>query len=74
MESSRFDELIRLFARPASRRRTLAGVVAAALAPLATAAQPEPANCLSIGKRCRLAAQDRRRGHGKHGKGGKGKH
>ena len=43
MDSFRFDALTRVFARSASRRRTLAGAVAAALLPLTSVAQLEPA-------------------------------
>jgi hypothetical protein len=75
MEPRRFDALTRAFARPASRRRTLAGIIAVAAAPLTAAANVEPANCLAIGKRCKLASdQDAGHGHGKGGKGGMGKH
>ncbi|HET7094469.1 MAG TPA: hypothetical protein VFI22_13345, partial [Thermomicrobiales bacterium] len=46
MDSSRFDALTRMFARSASRRRAFGAAVAAALAPLTTAAGPNPAACL----------------------------
>jgi hypothetical protein len=72
MDELRFDHWVRALAAATSRRRTLGALAAAALAPLTTAAQPEPAKCLPVGRRCRLAAQDARRGQDK-GKGGKGK-
>lgn len=74
MESNRFDAIVRTLARPASRRRTLAGVIATALAPLAeAAAEPQPAKCLPNGKRCRQPASDAA-DHGKAKRGGKGNH
>ncbi|HEU0115099.1 MAG TPA: hypothetical protein VFQ80_10505 [Thermomicrobiales bacterium] len=76
MDCDRFDAISRALAQPASRRRTLGAVVAAALAPAAAAARPEPAKCLAQGKRCSLPpSDDASPGHGKRGdKGGKGKH
>ncbi|HET7092000.1 MAG TPA: hypothetical protein VFI22_00935, partial [Thermomicrobiales bacterium] len=72
MDGTRFDALARSLARHALRRRALGVVVAAALAPLTTVAEPEPAGCLANGKRCRQPASDEeRQSKGKQKKRGK---
>jgi hypothetical protein len=74
MDGARFDALTRALRRRGSRRGALGALTLAAFAPLGGAARPEPAKCLTIGERCRLAAEPPQAPHHGKGKKGKGKH
>ncbi|HEU5431321.1 MAG TPA: hypothetical protein VFU81_06650, partial [Thermomicrobiales bacterium] len=65
MDPKQFDLLSRRLSAAGTRRRALTAIVAAALAPLAATAKPEPAACLPAGRRCSRPAAAAVHGNGK---------